>query len=48
MIPKVEACLAAGAGGCRSVIADGRVAGALLAAIEERTGTVVGWTEPHE
>jgi acetylglutamate kinase len=42
MIPKVEACLQAAAAGCRSVIADGRAAGALLAAIEERGGTVVG------
>ena len=42
MIPKVEACLRAAAAGCRSVIADGRRAGALLAAIEEKTGTVVG------
>jgi acetylglutamate kinase len=42
MIPKVEACLGAAAAGCRSVIADGRRAGALLAAIEEKTGTVVG------
>jgi acetylglutamate kinase len=42
MIPKVEACLQAAATGCRSVIADGRGAGALLAAIEEQTGTVVG------
>ncbi len=42
MIPKVEACLQASAAGCRSVIADGRNAGALLEAIEERTGTVVG------
>lgn len=41
MIPKVEACLKAAAG-CRSVIADGRKTGALLDAIEERTGTVVG------
>ena len=42
MIPKVEACLRAAAAGCRSVIADGRRAGALLEAIEETTGTVVG------
>jgi acetylglutamate kinase len=42
MIPKVEACLGAAGSGCRSVIADGRRAGALLEAIEERTGTVVG------
>ncbi len=42
MIPKVEACLQAAGSGCRSVIADGRRAGALLEAIEERTGTVVG------
>jgi len=42
MIPKVEACLRAAAAGCRSVIADGRRAGALLEAIEEKTGTVVG------
>ena len=42
MIPKVEACLLAALSGCRSVIADGRRAGALLEAIEERTGTVVG------
>ena len=42
MIPKVEACLGAAAAGCRSVIADGRRAGALLEAIEEKTGTVVG------
>ena len=42
MIPKVEACLYAAAAGCHSVIADGRRAGALLAAIEEKTGTVVG------
>lgn len=42
MIPKVEACLQAAAAGCRCVIADGRVAGALLQAVEERTGTVVG------
>ncbi len=40
MIPKVEACLQAS--GCRSVIADGRRAGALLGAIEDGTGTVVG------
>jgi len=42
MIPKVEACLRAADAGCRSVIADGRRAGALLEAIEEKTGTVVG------
>jgi len=42
MIPKVEACLRAVGSGCRCVIADGRRAGALLQAIEERTGTVVG------
>jgi acetylglutamate kinase len=42
MIPKVEACLKASAAGCRSVIADGRKTGALLEAIEDRTGTVVG------
>jgi len=42
MIPKVEACLRAAGAGCRSVIADGRRAGALLEAIEEKTGTVVG------
>jgi len=42
MIPKVEACLRAAAAGCRSVIADGRRGGALLEAIEETTGTVVG------
>ena len=42
MIPKVEACLYAAAAGCHSVIADGRRAGALLEAIEEKTGTVVG------
>lgn len=42
MIPKVEACLLAASSGCRSVIADGRRAGALREAIEERTGTVVG------
>ena len=42
MIPKVEACLGAAGSGCRSVIADGRQAGALIEAIEERTGTVVG------
>jgi acetylglutamate kinase len=42
MIPKVEACLGAAGLGCRSVIADGRQAGALIEAIEERTGTVVG------
>ena len=42
MIPKVEACLGAAAVGCRSVIADGRKTGALLEAIEDRTGTVVG------
>ena len=42
MIPKVEACLGAAGSGCRSVIADGRRAGALVEAIEERTGTVVG------
>jgi len=42
MIPKVEACLGAAGSGCRSVIADGRRAGALIEAIEERTGTVVG------
>ena len=42
MIPKVEACLQAAASGCRSVIADGRRLGALLEAIEDRTGTVVG------
>lgn len=42
MIPKVEACLGVAGSGCRSVIADGRQKGALLEAIEERTGTVVG------
>ena len=42
MIPKVEACLQAAAAGCRSVIADGRKRGALLEAIEDRTGTVLG------
>jgi acetylglutamate kinase len=42
MIPKVEACLKAAAAGCRSVIADGRLEGALVAAIEEGKGTVVG------
>jgi len=42
MIPKVEACLRAASAGCRSVIADGRRVGALLEAIEEKTGTVVG------
>ncbi len=42
MIPKVEACLQAAASGCRSVIADGRRTGALLEAIEDGTGTVVG------
>jgi acetylglutamate kinase len=42
MIPKVEACLRAAGSGCRSVIVDGRTAGALVEAIEERTGTVVG------
>ena len=42
MIPKVEACLLAASSGCRSIIADGRRAGALREAIEERTGTVVG------
>jgi acetylglutamate kinase len=42
MIPKVEACLGAAGSGCRSVIADGRRTGALIDAIEERTGTVVG------
>ncbi len=42
MIPKVEACLKASAAGCRSVIADGRKKGALLEAIEDRTGTMVG------
>ncbi len=42
MIPKVEACLLAASSGCRSIIADGRRAGALRKAIEERTGTVVG------
>ena len=42
MIPKVEACLGAAGSGCRSVIADGRRAGALIEAIEEKTGTVVG------
>ncbi len=42
MIPKVEACLQAAASGCRSVIADGRRAGALLEAIEDGAGTVVG------
>ena len=42
MIPNVEACLQAAAAGCRSVIADGRKKGALLEAIEERTGTVLG------
>lgn len=42
MIPKVEACLQAAAAGSRSVIVDGRREGALLEAIEERTGTVVG------
>lgn len=42
MIPKVEACLRGAGSGCRCVIADGRQPGALLAAIEESTGTVVG------
>ncbi len=42
MIPKMDACLRAAGSGCRSVIADGRRAGALIEAIEERTGTVVG------
>jgi acetylglutamate kinase len=42
MIPKVEACLQAAGLGCRSVIADGRRAGALGEAIEDGTGTVVG------
>ena len=42
MIPKVEACLQAAASGCRNVIADGRRPGALLEAIEDGTGTVVG------
>jgi acetylglutamate kinase len=42
MIPKVEACLRAAAADCRSVIADGRVEGALSAAIEGGAGTVVG------
>lgn len=42
MIPKVEACLQAAASGCSSVIADGRRAGALLEAIEDGKGTVVG------
>jgi acetylglutamate kinase len=42
MIPKVEACLQAAGSGCRSVIADGRGTGALLGAIEDGTGTVVG------
>jgi acetylglutamate kinase len=42
MIPKVEACLQAAASDCRSIIADGRGAGALLGAIEEGAGTVVG------
>lgn len=42
MLPKVEACLRAAGAGCRSVITDGRVEGALLAAIEQGKGTVVG------
>ncbi|MEE8347522.1 MAG: acetylglutamate kinase [Dehalococcoidia bacterium] len=42
MLPKVEACLQAAASGCRSVIADGRRAGALVEAIEDGKGTVVG------
>lgn len=42
MIPKVEACLKAAAARCRSVIADGRRAGALIEAIDDITGTVVG------
>ena len=42
MIPKVDACLGAAESGCRSVIVDGRRAGALIEAIEEKTGTVVG------
>ena len=42
MIPKADACLQAAAAGCRSVIADGRRAGALMEAIEDGTGTVIG------
>ncbi|MBI1886097.1 MAG: acetylglutamate kinase, partial [Chloroflexi bacterium] len=43
MIPKVEACLRASAGGARSVIVDGRSEHALLSALEEQfVGTVVG------
>lgn len=42
MIPKVEACHRAAESGCRCVIADGRRAGALIEAIEERKGTVIG------
>ena len=42
MLPKVEACLKAAGAGCRSVITDGRAEGALLAAIEQGKGTVVG------
>jgi acetylglutamate kinase len=42
MIPKVEACLAASAAGCHSVIADGRAEHALLAVAEGRAaGTIV-------
>ncbi|HXG41117.1 MAG TPA: acetylglutamate kinase [Dehalococcoidia bacterium] len=42
MVPKVEACLRARAAGVAAVIADGRQAGALLAAVDGQTvGTVV-------
>jgi acetylglutamate kinase len=42
MVPKVEACLRARAAGVAALIADGRRAGALLAAVDGQTvGTVV-------
>jgi acetylglutamate kinase len=46
MIPKVEACLAAAAAGCRAVIVDGRQEHALLGLIEGGSaGTIVGAKE---
>ena len=43
MIPKVEACLEAAAGGARSTVVDGRREHALLAAVEgQQGGSVVG------
>ena len=43
MIPKVEACLEAAAGGARSTVVDGRQEHALLAAVEGQAGgSVVG------